>query len=410
MNNPRTVRFGIAGVAAASGEARAIAAHPHCVIAGVADRSKPNLDKFVSQYPCVGYDDVEGLFSDSNIEAVFIGTPSQFHFPHALSAIEHGKHVICAKPMSANLAQARQLVEAAEKNSVWLSIGHTQGLEPPIFKIRDLIEAGDIGRLWLINTWHYTDWIYRGRVPEELDTNQGGGVVYRQGGHQIDIVRWIGGGLVRSVRAMTGVWDPNRPTEGLYSAFLEFQDGAVAHCTFSGYDYFHTTELGFGVSEGGQARPVEPGAARRALREAQASTAGESAYKALRRGGADGGPESSAALPNRAPGTPRTSERFHSMYGLTVVSGEGGDIRQSPTGLLVYDADGRRAVDFPADHDGRDTMIDQFHHAIVTNTPPPHDGRWGLASLEVQLAILEAGRSHQEVPLAHQVAARSPKA
>lgn len=407
MKDPRTVRFGIAGVAAASGEARAIAAHPGCSIVAVADRSRPNLAKFTSQYPCKAYDDVEGLFSDPAVDAVFIGTPTQFHFDHTLSAIQHGKHVICAKPMSTNLADAELLVEAAEKQGVWLTTGHTQGFEPPVFKMRDLIEAGEIGRLWLINTWNYNDWIYRGRLPEELDTAQGGGVVYRQGGHQIDIVRWIGGGLLRSVRAITGVWDQDRPTEGIYSAFLEFQDGAVASCTFSGYDHFHTAELGYGVGEGGQTRAVAPGSARDALRRAQASPAGEAAYKASRRAGADAPQDPSAVTaPSRGE---RTGQRFHSMYGLTVVSGEHGDIRQLPTGLLVYDDRGKRTIDFPADRDGRDVMIDHFHHAIVTDEAPPHDGRWGLASLEVQLAILESGRTRREVELRHQVAARSPK-
>lgn len=405
MQNPRTLRFGIAGVAAASGEARAIAAHPHCTIVAVGDRSQPNLEKFTSQYPCQTYGGVEGLFSDPNVEAVFIGTPTQFHYEHTMSAIEHGKHVICAKPMATNLADATRLVEAAEKRGVWLTTGHTQGFEPAIFAMRDAVERGEIGRLWLINTWNYTDWIYRGRVPEELDTNQGGGVVYRQGGHQIDIVRWIGGGLLRSVRAMTGVWDPDRPTEGIYSAFLEFQDGAVASCTFNGYDHFHSAELGFGIAEGGQrARAVEPGSARKALRRAQSSEAGEAAYKATRRAGADGGRETGTPVVRGEQG----SERFHSFYGLTVVSGERGDIRQSPTGLLVYDAEGRREIEIPRKMDGRDVMIHHFYDAIVKDQRPPHDGRWGLASLEVQLAILESGRSRQEVQLLHQVAARSP--
>lgn len=399
MQSSRTLRFGIAGVAAAAGEARAIASHPGCAIVAVGDRSKPNIEKFTSQYPCDAYDDVQGLFAAPNVDAVFIGTPSQFHFEHALMAIESGKHVIMAKPMSVQFEQAQQLVEAAERKGVFFSVGHTQGFEPPIFKIRQIIENGDIGKLRLINTWNYTDWIYRGRVPAELDTNQGGGVVFRQGGHQIDIVRWIGGGLVRSLRAMTGVWDPDRPTEGIYSAFMEFEDGAVASLTFSGYDYFHSSELGFGIGEGGGGRAPRPGSARMALRRAQASDAGEDAYKAQRRSGADGGRE---AAPTAEP----RERSSHSFYGLTVVSGEHGDIRQSPTGVLVYDDQGKREVEIPLDMDGRDVMIHHFYDAVINEKPLAHDGRWGLASLEVQLAILESGRTHQEIQLKHQVPAK----
>jgi len=247
------LRFGIAGVAAASGEARAITAHPYCTITAIADRSKVALERFTAEHACDAYTDVESMCAASNVDAVFIGTPTQFHFGHAMAAIEHGKHVILAKPMATSLDDAKRMVEAAERKGVWLSIGHTQGFEPPIFRIREIIESGDLGPLWLINTWNYTDWIYRGRAPEELDSTQGGGVVFRQGAHQLDIVRWIGGGLVRSVRAMTGVWDLDRPAEGCYSAFLEFRDGAAASCTFNGYDHFHSAALGFGRAKAASA-------------------------------------------------------------------------------------------------------------------------------------------------------------
>ena len=66
----------------------------------------------------------------------------------------------------------------------------------------------------MINSFNYTNFLYRPRRPEELDTAQGGGILFNQVPHQIDIARLLGGGLVRSVRAQTTVLDPARPTEG----------------------------------------------------------------------------------------------------------------------------------------------------------------------------------------------------
>ena len=66
----------------------------------------------------------------------------------------------------------------------------------------------------MINAINYTDYLYRPRRPEELDTAQGGGAVFNQAAHQVDIVRLIGGGQVASVRAASGAWDSARPTEG----------------------------------------------------------------------------------------------------------------------------------------------------------------------------------------------------
>ena len=68
----------------------------------------------------------------------------------------------------------------------------------------------------------------RPRTPDELDVTQGGGIPYRQGPHQIDTVRLLGGGMLRSVRAQTGWWMKERTIPGYYSAFMEFESGLPA--------------------------------------------------------------------------------------------------------------------------------------------------------------------------------------
>src|SRR5215218_5217608 len=114
-----------------------------------------------------------------------------------------------------------------------------------------VVLCGALVRLRMISGWYFNDWLYRPRLPAELDTAMGGGVVFRQGAHHFDITRLIGGGMLRSVRATTGVWDPRRPTEGSYSAFLEFEGGATANLVYSGYDHFQSVELTGGQTEGG---------------------------------------------------------------------------------------------------------------------------------------------------------------
>ena len=91
-------------------------------------------------------------------------------------------------------------------------------------RLRALIESGEFGAVRMINAINYTDYLYRPRRPEELDTAQGGGAVFNQAAHQVDIVRLIGGGHVTSVRAATGAWDAARPTEGAYAALLTFAE------------------------------------------------------------------------------------------------------------------------------------------------------------------------------------------
>ena len=302
-------------------------------------------------------------------------------------AIEAGKHVILAKPMALNVEDASRTVEAAEARGVRLIVGHSQSYEPAIKRMRQIIESGELGPLGMIHSWYYTDWIYRGRRPAELRTELGGGVVYRQGAHHFDIARVLGGGLVRSVRAVVGRWDPERPTEGAYTAFLEFEDGAAATLAFNGYDHFRTTELGFPIGEGGTEVEHESfGEARLAL---AASPANELALKKARRSRQD-------------------RQRHQAFYGLTVVSCQRGDMRQSPDGLLVYGDTGRREEQLPG-VTGRDLMLDELYRAVFDDVQPSHDGRWGLATLEIQLAVLQSARERREASLSHQVAYRTPQ-
>src|SRR5438094_342005 len=83
----------------------------------------------------------------------------------------------------------------------------------------------------------------RPRRPEELVTARGGGVMFSQAAHQVDIVRLLAGGRVSLVRALTGSWDSRRPTEGAYAALLAFEDGACASLAYSGYGHFDTDEF-----------------------------------------------------------------------------------------------------------------------------------------------------------------------
>ncbi len=139
----------------------------------------------------------------------------------------------------------------AERADVQLIVGHSHSFDAPILRAREIIASGALGAVRMINAQYYTDFLYRPRRPEELDTARGGGVVFSQAAHQVDIVRLLGGGRVHSVRAQTGAWDPARATEGAYAALLAFDDGAFASLTYSGYAHFDGDELCGGIGEMG---------------------------------------------------------------------------------------------------------------------------------------------------------------
>jgi phthalate 4,5-cis-dihydrodiol dehydrogenase len=242
----------------------------------------------------------------------------------------------------------------------------------------------------MINSWYFTDWLYRPRLPEELDTRQGGGVTFRQGAHQFDIIRYLGGGLIRSVRAMTGAWDRTRPTEGSYVAFLEFEDQTVATAVYSGYDHLHSIEL-TGIGEAGDvARPGPYATARTALHRAAPGN-GEATLKAAV--GYAGAKERHLEGQGHQP-----------FFGLLIVSCEHGDIRQSPDGLRVYGDEQKWEVPLSPEETPRDAVVAEFYDAILHARPTVHNGRWAKATLEVCLAVRTSAQERREMLLSHQTA------
>lgn len=384
-----TLRIGVAGLGqAGSAIVPAILRHPHAVVTAVADPRPELVEAFARDHDVEAHAGVESLAASSVVDLVYLGTPTHLHCAHALLAAAHGKHVIVEKPMALTLDEAAAMTAEARRRGVHLIVGHSQSFEPPIRGMRELVRGGSLGRMTMAHTWFYGDWLYRPRTPAELDTSLGGGVVFRQGAHQADILRWIGGGMVRSVRAVAGAWDPARPAEGNHTILLDFADGSVATAVYSGYDHLPGRELTFGVGEDGQRRrPSVPGRARAVL--AAVAGDGESTLKRALGYGA------------RRTASPRTA-RHASFYGLTVVSCERGDIRQVPGGLRVYGDSASWDVPIPATPTGRDLLLDEAYEAVANDRAPAHGGAWGTANLEVCLAALESSRTRREVLLAHQ--------
>jgi len=390
------MRFGIAGLGTASTSILPeIAAHRGLKVAAAADLRQDALDKFASAYGGATFDSVEAMCASPAIDAVFVCTPNQFHAEHAIAAARHGKQVIVEKPMALDLDEAAAMIAAAEKNGVRLLAGHTHGFDAPVRAMARIIHSGELGAPLMLNGWYFTDWLYRPRMPDELNPAKGGGVVYRQAPHHVDIMRILGGGLVRSVRAATTIADPARPVEGSYSAFLDFENGPSCAITFSGYAYFDSAELTGGIGETGRMRDPRAHANAHARVAGYAKPEDEWTLKdAVRFGGSRQGDWDRVAV-GAASGAER---RSHPTYGIIVASCERGDIRQSVDGLRVYTHEGPREIPVPLAALEREAELDAMYDAWIADRPlSAHDGRWGRATLEVCLGILQSARGRREV-------------
>jgi phthalate 4,5-cis-dihydrodiol dehydrogenase len=369
-----------------------IAALPYIKITAAADLRADALDKFRRTYGGETFTSVAAMCESPNVDAIYVATPNPLHAEHTIAAAERGKHVIVEKPMAMTLAECDAMNEAAEKYGVKLLCGHTHSFDPPIRKIRAIVKSAELGKLCMINSWNYNEFMYRPRMKHELATSHG--VVLNQGPHHVDIVRLIGGGMVRSVRAMTGVWDKARQWEGSYTCYLEFEDGTPATLIYSGYGFFDTAELFNWVGEGGQYRDPKTNLDVRArLRVVRTAEEEEQLKEGMRFGGRREGEFSHVW----------SGERKQPFFGFTLASCEKGDIRQTPNGLYIYGETEQREIALPAGSRGREAEIEELYNAVVHDRPVFHGGRWGTATLEVCLAMLESARQRKEIMLSHQV-------
>jgi phthalate 4,5-cis-dihydrodiol dehydrogenase len=386
-DHARQLRVGIAGIGAA-GQAfiAPLKSHAGFDWVAVAEPEEALCARMQQAHGVRGHATLAEMLTNTALDAVYIATPTPLHAAQVAQVAAAGKHVLVEKPMAASLAEARSMVAAAQRSGVVLLVGHSHSFDAPIAAMRSLIESGELGRVRMVHTWCYSDWVHRPRRADELDVGQGGGVTFRQGAHQFDVIRLLCGGHARSVRAQVFDWDSARRTTGAHTAFIAFEGGAVATAVYNGYGGFSSMDLVGGVTEWGHERDHKMPAEQTRQRWRAESPAEALMAKQAR---------AATAIPAQAPHQPH--------FGLTLVSCEGGDIRQSPDGLWVYTADGAREAAVPLDRSPRDRVLDEWHAAITGAASALHDGRWGLATLELCVAALASSAQGEAVPLHEQV-------
>ena len=374
--------IGIAGLGRAFAlMAPAFTLDPRVRIVAGADPRPEARSRFEADFKAKAFDSIEKLAADAEVDVVYVATPHQFHAAQACLAASSGKHVLVEKPMALSLEECRAMIAAARDHGVHLIVGHSHSFDRPIQRARQLIDSGQYGRVRMVTALNYTDFLYRPRRPEELDTARGGGAVFNQAAHQVDMVRLLAGSAVVSVDATTGAWDAARPTEGAYTCRLRFRDGCFATLVYSGYAHFDSDEFAGWIGEmGARKDPAGYGAARRALQGEEMQLKNQRNY---------GGPAFA----------PPAEQEAHQHFGEVIVSCERADLRPLPGGVMVY-ADGERRLEpLPPPQVPRAEVIDELYEAVVNGRAPLHGGEWAMATLEVCLAILRSAREQRDIAL-----------
>ncbi|MBL75950.1 MAG: hypothetical protein CL763_03390 [Chloroflexi bacterium] len=364
------------------------------IVAG-ADLRPWACEEFEKRYQGIAYNSVEQLCADPNVEAIWIATPNHLHAQNAITAARNGKHILARKPLGITMEECLEVLAAVDSAGVkLLAGGQTQGTSALIQEARKIITSGDLGPLRAINVIAYTGWMLRPRMPQEVDDSMGGGVIWRQAPHQIETTRYLAGGMAKTVKAFTGSWRPERPNgTGYYTAIIEFDNNVPVTMTYNSYGYFDT----LGLTTWAEDKGIENRAQSRS--RLLNNEIDEAKEKENTRFGAPG----EGSVVGGDAGRPWTPGNL----GIFLISCQDGDIRMSEKGLMVYDNYGSHEIEiFQPGGAGMalDSEVLELYNAIRHGKPLFHDGPWGMATAEVQWAIIESSRLGQEIKLRHQVA------
>lgn len=137
--------------------------------------------------------DWKALIADPNVHVVSITTPNSLHKEMSLAAIAAGKHVHCEKPLAPTLADAEEMVKAAQAKSIVTQVGFNYIKNPLLKLAREMIEAGELGEIYNFRGQHAEDYMANPESPYtwRLDPAGGPGVIADLGSHIIGMARFL---------------------------------------------------------------------------------------------------------------------------------------------------------------------------------------------------------------------------
>jgi predicted dehydrogenase len=142
---------------------RNLSALPDVELKVCADQDEKRLETLQRLFPHVKefVKDGEAVCERDDIDAVAIVTPVDSHHKLAKKALENGKDVFVEKPMTASVKQAEELIELSKRNERVLMVGHTFIFTPAVRKIKELLESGEIGDVYYVNSTRINLGIHR---------------------------------------------------------------------------------------------------------------------------------------------------------------------------------------------------------------------------------------------------------
>ncbi len=168
----------------------------------------------------------------NGIEAVAVVTPNHVHYAAAREFLKRGIHVICDKPLTSTLADAKKLVKAAESSDALFILTHNYTGYPMVRQARDMVAAGDIGNIRVVQVEYPQDWLTQHEDFKQAEwrtdpaRSGAGGSTGDIGTHAHNLARFITGLEVESLAADLDAFVPGRQVDDNGHVMLRFEGGA----------------------------------------------------------------------------------------------------------------------------------------------------------------------------------------
>ncbi|MDO3385901.1 Gfo/Idh/MocA family oxidoreductase [Gilvimarinus sp. SDUM040013] len=188
----RVIRWGLLSAGnIVSQFARDFSVVENAVIHAVAARNGENARAFAREHGIANaYEGYEALLADPEIDAIYIGTPHNLHFEHAKVALEHGKAVLCEKPMTVTPQECEQLQSVAEHRGGYLMEAMWTYFLPPVQKALRWVQEGRIGRVCHIKAdFGYPQFPYDSK-KRVYDASLAGGCLLEMGVYPVALA-WL---------------------------------------------------------------------------------------------------------------------------------------------------------------------------------------------------------------------------
>jgi predicted dehydrogenase len=164
-------------------------------ITAIAASTQANADAFAAQQN-IPFATSDWRAALAWADAVHICTPNVLHYPMALAALESGKHVLCEKPLTMTASEAHELVAIAKAKNVANCVNHNLRFYPVVQNIRDMIAAGELGEILLVNGTYFQDWLLYDTDWNWRAATESGGALRAMGdigSHWMDMIQHLTG-------------------------------------------------------------------------------------------------------------------------------------------------------------------------------------------------------------------------